>query len=205
MARAVSPSENGITKGQAGKFADLIVAGFVKSGLPSAETQQVLERQGAALIAQFIALVQEKVDQASKIIRRTVPVDRSCSSQDAIADTGRRQNVAQNVLATMPQGEGETVTIEFIPLNKWMSDDEVDTRLAESGLVPADPFALLAFNAAEPDFASSRPCFTHWQDANGAWCYAAFYVWFDERGVGVSRGDYGWGDDWWVAGVRKSA
>ena len=203
MARAVSPSDNTITKGQAGKFADLFIAALIKSGLPSAETQQVLENQGATLVAQFIAQVQAKVDMVSKIFRRTVAVDRSLAPQAAISATGRRQYVTEDVLKAMPLGHGETVTLEFFRLTKWMNDEAVDALLAEHGLVAADPFALAAQNAIDPDFASKHPCFTHWQDADGKWCYATFVDWHGERGVGVGRYDSDWDGGWWVAGVRK--
>ena len=203
MARAVSPSEHTITKGQAGKFVDLLVEALVKSGLPRAETQQVLEHQGAALAAQFIALVQAKVDQVSKIVRRTAVVDRSLSPQAAISATGRRQYVTEVVLEAMPLGHGESVMLEFIRLGKWMNDEAVEDFLAEYGLVAADPFAVAAHNAVDPDFASKYPCFTHWQDENDKWCCAAFDDWVDERDVRVSRDDDGWSDVWWVAGVRK--
>lgn len=203
MAHAVSPSENMISKGQAGKFADLLVAALAKSGMPSAETQRVLEHQGATLVAQFIAQVQAKVDQVSKIVRRTVAVDRSLSPQAAISATDRRQYVTDNVLASMPTGTADTVPIEFIQLPKWMDDAAADALLAEQGLVAVDPFALAALNAVEKDFARRHPCFTHWQDANGKWCCAAFGDWRVERGVYVDRRNGGWGGDWWVAGVRK--
>lgn len=203
MARAVSPSENTLSKGQAGKFADLLVAALVKSGLPSAETQQVLEHQGATLVAQFIVQVQAKVDQVSQIVRRTVAVDRSLSPQQAIVATGRRQFVTDDVLAAMPQGHGDTVTLEFVRLTKWMNDEVVEALLAEHGLVAADAFAVAAHNTADQDFALKHPCFTHWQDTNGKWCLAAFSGWGGGRYVYVHRDDDGWHDGWWVAGVRK--
>ena len=204
MAQAVSPSnDKSLTKGQADKFADLFVDALVKSGLSSEPTQLALEQQGAALTAKFVQLVREQVDALSKITRRTVMVDRSLSPEAAIAATGRRQYVTADVLASMPKGTDETLIIEFIPLEKWMSDEAVDAKLAEYGLVTADPFALAAFNTVEPAFADDRPCFTHWRDAEGKWCDAAFYDWSGGRCVDVSRHEGDWGDGWWVAGVRK--
>lgn len=102
----------------------------------------------------------------------------------------------------MPQGTDETATIEFIPLEKWLSDEAVDALLAQHGLSAVDPYALMALNAADSDFASSHPCFTHWRDTSGKWCYVAFDDWLDERRVDVCRHDDGWRDFWRVAGVR---
>ena len=198
--KAVSPS---ITKGQAGKFADLLTTALAKSGLPSDGTQRVREQHGAALAVAFIGLVSERVDATAKVICRTVAVDRTLSPEAAIAATGRRQYVTAGVLASMPPGEGETAVIEFIPLEKWMSDEKVDAKLAEYGLVAADPYALAAFSVVEPAFADDRPCFTHWQDADGKWCSAAFGVWGDERCVGVYQFSIDWSGRWWATGVRK--
>ncbi len=203
MARAVSPSNNSITKGQAGKFADLLVQALGKSGLPSAETQQVLEEQGASLAAQFIALVRTQVDMMSKFIRRTVPVDRTLLPEAAIIVTGRTQYVTASVVASMPNGVGDTADIVWIPLKKGMSNKAVVKKLAEFKLTPVDPFALAAHNEVEPDFAKDHPNFTLWQDAAGNWCYAAFYDWDDERYVDVYRVDSDWDDDWWVAAVAQ--
>lgn len=199
--KAVSPSnDKPISKGQAGKFADLFVAALVKSDLPSEPTQLVLERRGAALSEKFLALVRDEVDALSKIIRRTVPVNRALSPEAAIAATGRRQFVAADAVATMPRGEGNVVTITFILLEKWMSDEVVDKLLSEHGLFAVDPFALAAYNATEPDFATKRPCFTHWRDDGGNWCCAA---WDCGRSVDVGRYSRGWYGGWWAAGVRK--
>ena len=66
-------------------------------------------------------------------------------------------------------------------------------------------FALLRIKSisADPAFADDHPNFTHWQDADGKWCYAAFRRWGGERCVRVDRDGGGWGDDWWVAGLRE--
>jgi len=202
MAKAVSPSDDLITKGQAGKFVDLLVSALFKSGLPSKETQLVLETQGAKLTGQFIALVQAQVYLVSKFVHRTVSVNRTLSPKAAIAATGRNQYLTDSVVASMPQGKGDTVDITFIPLKKWMDDKSIDKLLMEHGLVAVDPFALAACNAVEPDFTDKHLCFTHWQDTKGEWCYAAFDGSSDERRVRVHRYDSGWDRRWWVAGVR---
>jgi hypothetical protein len=105
----------------------------------------------------------------------------------------------------MPQGVGDTSDIIWIPLKKGMENMQVVKKLAEYEMVPVDPFALAAHNAIEPDFATQRPNFTLWQDADGNWCYAAFNGWIGGRYVSVFQNDDHWSDDWWVAAVRKSA
>jgi len=83
-----------------------------------------------------------------------------------------------------------------------MNDDDVAKLLKEQGLVAVDPFALMAFNAVEPDFADSHPCFTHWK-VSGEWYYASFSDWSGEREVAVRQRFSIWDDRFWVAGVRK--
>lgn len=203
MAYAVSPSDDTITKGQSGKFSDLLAAALAKSGLPNTETQQVLEQQGANLTAQFIALVRGQVDAVSEIIRRSVPVDRDMSPEAAISATGRTQYVMADVVASMPQGVDDTAEIIWIPLKKRMSNEEVVKKLAGYEMILVDPIALSAHNALEPDFAAKQRNFTLWQDAEGNWCYAAFYDWSDVRFVRVTWHVLDWDGDWWVAAVRK--
>jgi hypothetical protein len=205
MAHAVSPSEKSITKGQAGKFADLLVAALVKSDLPSIETQQVLEQQSANLAAQFIALVRGEVDAVSEFIYRTVHVDRTLSPEAAVAATRRIQYVNTNVVASMPAGVGDTVNIIWVPFKKGASNKEVVKKLAEYEMILADPFALLAHNALEPDFAVKQPNLTLWQDADGNWCHATCHDSIAKRIVQVNRDYDDWKEDWWVAAVRKSA
>lgn len=201
--KAVSPSNETITKEQASKFADLLTTDLAKSDLPSEGTQRVLEQYGVALASDFIALVRERVEAEAKIIRHTVAVDGSLPPEAVIKATGRKQCINNDVVATMPRSEGDSVIIEFIPLEKRMNNEAVDQLLAEHGLIAVDLFALAAHNTADPDFATACPCFTHWQDAKGNWCFAAFYDWLDEQRVYVSRRQDAWSGRWWVAGVRK--
>ncbi len=65
MANAVSPSDvKLLTRGQAGKFADLVVAAALKLGLPSEPTQQVLESQGAVLADECALQLRRRVERS---------------------------------------------------------------------------------------------------------------------------------------------
>jgi len=202
--KVVSPSEvKPITPGQAGKFYDVFVAALCKSGLPSEPTQQVLEGQGNALAAEFVASVRKRVEMMSKLIVRRVKVNRNRTPQQVFDATGRKQYADSSVVEGMPRGEGEEVDVYFFPGGRYRSDAELEKEFDLYGLKP-DPYAHAAVNEADPAFADKYPNATHWKDADGKWCYAAFYRWDDgERYVNVYRDGSDWNDDWWFAGCRK--
>ena len=203
MAHAVSPPETTITAGQAGKFADVQIAALRKSGLPSKETQQVLENQGATLADEFVASVRIRVEAISQIIVRRVKVDRGRTPKQVVDATGRVQYVDQDALASMPRGEGEEVDMHFFPAKRRISDDELAKLYDHHGFKP-DPYAQAEVNRVDPAFADDHPNGTHWKDADDKWCYAAFSRWGgDGRSVRVGRGSSGWDGNWWFGGVRK--
>ena len=107
--------------------------------------------------------------------------------------------------------------------NGYISDDDLEKEFELRGLKPADPISVAAVNEADPAFADEKPHGTHWKDAKGKWCYAAFHRWDDDgrhvlvnrydsdwldrwgdgREVNICRSDDDWDDYWWFAGVRK--
>jgi hypothetical protein len=195
MKKNVSPSE--ITPGQIGKFLDLQVAALRKSGLPGEQTQQVLESQGGVLADEFVAMIRRRVEAISDLITRRAPADRLRSPQETLKATGRRQYVDDDVVATMPRGEGDEAEVVFFKLGRYISDNDLEKEYELRGLKAADPYSLSAVNEVDPTFADDHPNCTQW-------CYAAFRQWVvDERDVGVYRHDYDWRDDWWFAGCRK--
>lgn len=201
MARAVSPSnEKSVTKGQAGKFSDLLVSALVKSALPSEPTQIVLEQQGQEIVTQFVAMVRERVEFQTGLVVRTVKVNRTRSGADAVKATGRTVYANDAVVASMQHGNDDEVEIVFFPIKRTSSNKEVLARYEASGLMPVDPFALCDYNAVDPAFADTHPNATIW-DSN---CYAAFGTFDGDRGVYVLRHDNDWYGRWWFAGVRKS-
>lgn len=192
-----------ITAGQISKIYDVLVAALQKSNLPSEETQQVLEHQGADMADEFVASLRKRVEAISDTIIRHVTVNRKRSPQEAITATGRNKYLNDSVVASMSKGEGDEIDVFFFKLGRYISDSDLDKEYELRGLKPADPYALAAVNEADPAFADDHPNCTHWKDENGNWCYVAFNRWNDERDVGVHRNDREWRDPWWFAGCRK--
>jgi len=177
-----------------------------RSEITSDVAQQVLgvENLGMMMFTPF----RERAEAVSNLIIRTAKVNRGRSQQEAIEATGRAQYTDRKVVDSMPKGEGDEVEVVFFKpdlseRNGFISDDDLEKEFELRGLKPADPISIAAVNEADPAFADEKPHGTHWKDAKGNWCFATFYRWVDERRVGVYRYDYGWGDFWWFAGVRK--
>jgi hypothetical protein len=196
----MSPS---LTAGQIVKFTDLQTAALRKSGLPVKETQQVLETHGGTLADEFVALVRTRVDAISDLISRLVSVKRNRTPQQALDATKRVQYTTASVVNSMPKGEGDKVEVVFFKVGHYVSDTDLEKEYELRGLKPADPYSLAAANEADPTFADEHPNGTHWKDADGKWCFAAFRRWVGERSVGVGRRVSDWSDDWWFAGFRK--
>ena len=169
-------------------------------------TQQVLgvKNLGMMMFAPFL----ECVEMMSKFIVRPVTVNRTRNPQEVLNATGRVQYTTQEVVDSMPKGEGDEVELVFFKpdlseRDGRISDDELKNEFELRGLKPADPISVAALNETDPAFADEKPHGTHWKDTDGNWCCAAFDRWLDERSVDVCHGDYGWDDGWWFVGVRK--
>lgn len=207
MAQAVSPSAS-MTSGQITKLTDLLGAGLRKASLPSDVSQQVIESQGDAITKDFVRTFRKRVEAISKMVVRRATVNRTRKPQEALDATGRAQYTDRKVVDAMPKGEGDEVEVVFFKpdlsqRNGFISDDDLEKEFELCGLKPADPISVAAVNEADPAFADEKPHGTHWKDAKGNWCYAAFGRWFGGRRVHVYHRDRGWSDDWWFAGVRK--
>ncbi len=177
-----------------------------RSEITSDVAQQVLgvENLGMMMFAPF----RECAEAVSNLVVRKVPVNRSRTQQEAIEATGRAQYMDRKVVNAMPKGEGNEAEILFFKpdlseRSGFISDDDLEKEFELRGLKPADPISVAAVNEADPAFADEKPHGTHWKDAKGNWCYAAFRRWDDRRRVNVNRDDSDWNDDWWFAGVRK--
>ena len=164
------------------------------------------------LAGEQFAVFRQRVKVVSNLIVnlivRKVPVNRSRSSQEALDATTRAQYTDRKVVDAMPKGEGDEAEIVFFKpdlseRNGFISDDHLEKEFDLRDLKPADPISVAAVNEADPTFADQIPHGTHWKNANGCWCYAAFIRWDGERKVRVSRVDNGWLGHWWFAGVRK--
>ncbi len=204
MIKVMTPSDaKSITKGQIGKWYDVLADALTKSGLPSGPTQQVLATQGADLANKFVASLRGAVEAVSNMIVRTVTVDRTRSPQAVLDATGRRQYTDRTVVDAMPKGEGATAEVFFFRPGRYVSDADLDKEFDLRGLKPVDPYALAAVNEADPAFANEHPNATHWKDDKGQWCYATFNRWDGGREVCVYRHDSDWHDSWWFVGVCK--
>lgn len=208
MTKIMTPSESTITSGQIGKIQEILGAALRKSGLWSESVQQVLEIQGDSLVAELVAVVRKRMEAVSNLIVRHVKVNRSRTPQAMLDATGRKQYTDRKVVDAMPHGEGvETDVYFFKPRPEaykdgFISDDRLEEEFEFYSLKP-DPYAQAAVNEADPAFADKYSNGTHWQNADGRWCSAAFARWSDRRSVRVRRRDGDWSDDWWFAGVRK--
>lgn len=106
------------------------------------------------------------------------------------------------VLAAAPRNKIQGA-LEFFKIGKYVTDDELAQAYESHGLVPADIYALAAWNEENKD--DERKYFaTHWKDKDGKWCFATFRRWRDERRADVARRGSDWLDFWSFAGVRKS-
>ena len=203
MTDVMIPSDETISAGQVGKIQEDLGAALRKSGLPREPVQQVIENQSAALNAELVAVVRKYVEMVSNIIVRRVPVNILRTAQQALDATGRKQYTNNDVVAAMPKGAGGEVEVHFFKLDRYISENDLEDEYASHGLKPADPYSLAAVNEADPAFADEHPNGTHWKDAKGKWCFAAFDRWDDGRELSVDRYDNDWLDYWWFAGVRK--
>ena len=211
MATTIAPID-GMTSEQAGRAADRFQVRCRKEGstLPKNMVQAVLEEEGDQLTDDMFTTLRTRVERRASVIIRRVRVNRTRSPQEILNATGRKQYTDPTVVDSMPKGEGEEVEVHFFKSdasaydkNGWISDDNLEKQFELRGLKPADPYSVAAVNEADPAFADERPNGTHWQNADGKWCYSAFFHWDDERGVDVDYYDYGWPGGWWFAGLRK--
>lgn len=206
MAKTVTASVNPMTDGQIDNLIDKFQAAVRKhcAEFDSDAVQQVLgvENLGMELLAPF----RKRVEVASDMIVRHVKVDRKLTPQQALDATGRKQDVNGDVVANMPgRGNGiEKLDICFFLLSRSASDEEVEDACKLHDLKGlADPYAVAQANTDDHSFADTHPNTTHWKDANGKWCYAAFSRWDGERSVFVDRSTDDWSGLWWFAGLRK--
>jgi hypothetical protein len=201
MEKTMTPSA--MTDGQIDKAVDVFRSQLRKHSyeLPSDAVQTALgqDELGGELFTTF----RKRVDANSNQITRRVKVDRTRTSKQVLDATGRNKYTDDKVVDAMPHGAGNEVEVCLFKLGRYVSDAYLDKEYALRGLVPADPYSLAAVNEVDPAFADQYPNGTHWKDAKGNWCFAAFVRWGGERNVLVGRHGDGWGDDWWFAGLRK--
>lgn len=216
MNKLMTPSVE-ITDGQIDKAGDTLRSTFVgtlrkhRGEFSNEAVQQALGAKGLA--ADLLAVFRGYVERFSKTIIRLVRPNRTQSPQVALDATGRKQYTTASVVASMPRGTGDEVKVIFFrpdqsayDANGWISDDNLEKQYALRGLKPADPYSLAKANEDDPTFSDEHPNATHWKDADGKWCYAAFSRWRSgERFVYVSRDGVAWNANWLFACLAISS
>lgn len=200
----MTASEELMTDGQVDNLVDKFRAAVRKhcSEFPRSAVQEALgvENLGMECLTPF----RRRVEAISNLIVCRVKVNRNLSPQEVLNATGHRQYTDQKVVDGMPRGNGEETEVVFFNLGRYVNDDDLEKEYEIRGLKPADPYSLAAVNEADPTFTDQNHNSTHWKDANGKWCYAAFFRWRGiERYVRVFRFDCAWSGCWWFAGLRK--
>lgn len=168
---------------------------------PSDTVQAVLGNSDFAA-AQF-NLFRERVEAQSGLLIREVVVDLSLIGMAAIDATKSIKYIIESVVTSMPRATAATNRLHFFQTGRYTSVAELEAEADKRGLTLVDPHTLAAFNAANPEFADTRPNVTQWKDQKGNFCYALFYGSRGERRVRVYRHDHGWDHGWWFAGVSK--
>jgi len=208
VAQTMTPSAIA-TDEQFGKVSEILTAGLRKAKLQREPLQTVLKDQGKQLVSELVAAIRRRVEAVSNLIIRTVEkVNRTRTGAEALKATGRNVYGNDKVIEAMPRGKGEDAEITFLKPDLserggYITDDDLEKWARDLGYTFADPFSLTAVNEEDPAFADEKPNATHWKDAEGKWCFAAFDRWGDGRCVRVHRHDRVWGDDWSFALVRK--
>ena len=203
MAQTMIASEKPITDGQIENIVDRLRAALRKhrEELASSVTQQVLGVE--SLGAEMFAVVRKYADRLVNMFSRVVSVDRTRSSQAALDATGRRQYTDKAVVASMPRGEGDEVTMRYFDLDYDPTPTQLQAEYDKRNL-KADPIAQAADNAANPSFTDDRPNGCQWDlREDGTASFATFNRWDVEREVLVFRDDGGWFRDYRFGGVRK--
>ncbi len=200
----MTPSTEPITEGQIGKLSEVLAAKLRKhkNELPTNISQDVL---GDPMLAdKLFEVFRRLVEVRSKMIVRTLTVNRTRSAKEALTATGRVQYVTDSAVTEMPNGTAEEVEVLFFNLGRTVSNVELGKEYELRGLKPADPFTLAAVNEADPAFADEKTNGTQWKNAKGKYCFAAFGRWsVGKRVVLVHQDDDAWDGSWWFAGVRK--
>lgn len=121
--------------------------------------------------------------------------------QEALDKSGFTQYTNKEVVQSYPPGNATDKPVEFFTLGRYVPEDELEKEYESRGLQPIDPYTLLNIPVHILD--EKKYVGTHWKNADGKWCFAAFVRWYVERKVLVSQSDLDWFDGWSFGGVRK--
>lgn len=181
------------------------VEGLVEKRLRglSRDQIQLLITNGGVYIQVYNRMLDEVLSRLTGMIIRRIKPDRTRTPQQVIAATARRQPVNDDVLVTMPMGEGNgEVEMIFFKPGRRLTPAELDAEYVARDLEP-DPVAQAAINEADPAFADECPNGTQWKLPGGGWGFLFFSRGFGGRYVYVVRNDDDWHGNWSFGGVRK--
>ncbi len=142
------------------------------------------------------------------IVHTVRTIDRSRSNEQVLIDTGRKIYSDSAVVATMPRGTKSSARLHIFNVDKSkykdgvLSCNDLAEEYRQRGL-RVDVEALADYCKKNPAAADEKGLACQWIDADGKYCFAAFYRWPDARRVYVSRGGLDWHDDWSFAGVPE--
>ena len=175
MEHSMIASENTISDGQIETVVSRLRDALRKhrGEFPAAEIQLLLGTKNIG--AKLLSPIRQIVDLKSTFIARLgVEVDRSLSPFLMLRSTEwsfTHDNFSDSdaLYETMPKGKGETADIYLFkpqPGSELLLTDEYEMR----GLIPADPYSLVAMNVAEPEFCLEHQNATIWENPEGDRC-----------------------------------
>lgn len=201
MAQVVSPSNSSpITGEQIKEFHDLLDTGLRKSGLSSDLFQRTLEMYRERIIRMCVGIVCEHAEMITGLFTHTVNVNHTRTSQamfKALEDTGCVLCVDDNSVATMPQSRGGTVQLSFFQCGGDATNESLPNEYDLRGLVPASPYALGDFNAANREFAKKYSNATLWE-CGGKFFHMTVNYFHRKRNVIVEPSYGSWGNVWFA-------
>ncbi|MHB0865608.1 MAG: hypothetical protein ACYC1Y_01775 [Minisyncoccota bacterium] len=136
------------------------------------------------------------------MIVRHVTVNRSRTPQEMLDATRRVEYLDGDVVASMPRGKNDRVTIFLFQPGRDLDDDDVEKEYQLHHLIPVDPYSLAAVNESDRSFATKYQNGTHWKDESGRWCRIVFRRWDGEHRVSVGHHSGKWNNRTWFAGFR---
>jgi hypothetical protein len=203
---AKSMNASGITDGQIRDVVAKLQSATEKhrTEISSKTFQKVLGVPNIGM--ELFSVLRQLAEKISKQVVMIVDgIDRSLSDAEAVRATGC--NLYGNIDYTnnLPQAEGDSETVTFIPLEKDMTPDEVDALVADGGWKYASFKGLCKHNQNNPDFSKSTPHFTQGRVREGRHSYTAFFDLDDERNMLVYLDERDWRGRWFVAVVPASS
>ena len=172
--RIINPSS--ITPEQIGTMQELFGAALLDLGLQQESFKEIIGgcwgEEGEELVDDLIAVVSKHAEMLDDLIVLRARVDRSRNPDEVFGTAG----LEPEVVATMPgAGSGiEEVEVYFFWVGRDIDDNDLEDEYSRHDLRPVDPYVLAAVNEQGSVFPKNHCNATHWQDANGRWCYA-FY------------------------------